>query len=444
MMTLSEILAFHDSVYNQCRPALLNTAKAGVIDDYDGLSYGIHGLLSMAEATGDVKRLDRAVEILSLCQAAAKDLTGDGLREWGPLSGGKPNQLIHFKIAACFARAAAIIQRNAAFSSVYSTQAAAFAKLAREVSVGYWVEREYKGAVPWLAVANGGWGTYKLSQDRTSHLGACVAHLSVATGEVTAKDLARKISTDFKGKWKDDGKGGAIWDVGLPLTEWKAESFPNAHAAPDTSHANAEPMMMVAAFEAGIPGVTVADLTKLGDHLVKVMWNGSLTNPMITNYIDGNNSAFQSEKQPGGIGNIMAGWAYLGRIHPGVQSVADSILSCMAKGIKNPTVNYNASDVGQLALSGALYRSRFPIFPLPPSGELVLTASRMDYGQGGELTTLTPQQGQSVVSLCAKSKPFTLVSGGNIHGVGVGSAGRVVAVDERVLLLSDGVEWFVF
>lgn len=427
-ITDDQILSFHDANYLANHADFVKTAKSGNVSNYYNLSYIVHGLLSAAEATEDTARLDRSIELLSAAFPLTVPITSKksrALRCWNPLVGGKPDQIPHFKIAAAFARAGAIIRKSPKFNGVYSALADRYSKLAREISVSYWIEDEYAGSIPWLTNANGGWGTYTLWQDRTSHLGAAASWLYPAAGETAVREIARKITTDFKGKWKDDGKGGVVWDLGVPLSVWKDQSFQNSHNAQDTSHANADPMMMVAGYESQIPGIIVGDLVKMGSHLINVMSTGTIGNPSVSNYIDGNNSPFINVSAPGGIGAIYPGWILLGRYHTGVQLLGEDILSCIIGGHPdvNPCVNYNSGVEGRIALSGHLYRNRKLSSiggGISGSGNLTIDRVRMEYNGGGDLKNLlmtaavTLQGGLAIFSLTAVDKPFRFVSGGNI------------------------------
>ncbi|MBU6415377.1 fibronectin type III domain-containing protein, partial [Patescibacteria group bacterium] len=139
-----------------------------------------------------------------------------------------------------------------------------------------------------------------------------------------------------------------IWDQGL-------NPDGSGHAI-DTSHANRYPDMAIDAVNAGIGALTKTDLTGLSNLLTAVIWDQSLSSPQFTNYIDGNNDPYGS-RPAWNDGLIYIGWVKLSGYDNKVLTVADAVLKAIMAGVSNPSLDYNSTYHGKIALSGHLAKA---------------------------------------------------------------------------------------
>src|SRR5205807_8844853 len=120
--------------------------------------------------------------------------------------------------------------------------------------------------------------------------------------------------------------------------------------APDVSHANRVPYMVVDAVEARSI-FTKMDLIGIGNLFANVIWNGSTKNPQFTNYIDGDNAPYGSRGAYAN-GQVYSGWITLGAYHSGVQTAAEAALDAIIAGVRNPSLDYMDTVYGKIALAG--------------------------------------------------------------------------------------------
>lgn len=332
---------------------------------YYSVSYYLHGMASAAEATGDVEVMDGLVadvlEILGTAQPLVRNgTTYMELPPWD--ANGNPQQLDTFQITGAIARTAAVIALNPAFKTRYASQFAQITAFVDQSVFQYWFDKQsgvyadpkssrLGGQIPWLSTALGGWGTYAVWSDKCSHLGMMATWMFQATGNPLYREYAQRVAQGFRDHVVMQD-GCLLWDKGIIPYDYDG----NFGASPDTSHANREPMMAVAMYEAGIE-FQAADLQGLTQTFLRLIWNQSETDIRFANYIDGGNAAFRTTPAWGN-GAVYLGWAMLGRYSPQAQRLL--ILTDRAIQTQqplNPSLAYNASSYGRIELAGTLARN---------------------------------------------------------------------------------------
>jgi len=163
------------------------------------------------------------------------------------------------------------------------------------------------------------------------------------------------VAKGFRTHVTVQGNGSWIWDQGIvPIV-----AGDNLDGSPDTSHANREPMMVVAMYESGVE-FTLPDLQAMASTLTSLIWNQSETSPMFTNYINGGNPTFMS-LNPWENGNMYLGWNMLGKYSPQVQRVlalSDQVIR--TQNALNASLSTNGTSYGRVELSGTLARNVRP------------------------------------------------------------------------------------
>jgi len=347
--------------------AIASEVLSGNPATYYSTSYVLHGLAAAAQASGDTGLMDTLVGYINQMIDRAQPLVRNGVtyHEWGPWdANGNPQQLMTFQSTVPLARTAAVIAGNPAFRTRY---AASFNRIVDYVDQSifkYWFDKQtgiyadpastrLGGIVPWLALVRGGWGSYPVWSDKCSHFGTMAAWMYQATRNPLYLEYATRIAEDFKthvtvvnGCW--------IWDYGkVPLTV-----AGNQDGSPDTSHANREPMMMVAMHEAGIT-FKLADLQGMAATLTDLIWNQSTTSPMFTNYISGGNSPCAGHPAWGN-GNVYLGWNMLGKYSQKVSyilALIDQEVRVTAASGLNLSLSSNGTRYGLIEMAGTQVRN---------------------------------------------------------------------------------------
>jgi len=163
------------------------------------------------------------------------------------------------------------------------------------------------------------------------------------------------VAKGFRTHVTVQGNGSWIWDQGIvPIV-----AGDNLDGSPDTSHANREPMMVVAMYESGVE-FTLPDLKAMASTFTTFIWNHNDANPMFTNYIDGGNATF-SANQPWENGVVFPGWAMLGRHSAEVQRVvALSYQYILTQRPLNASLASNNSPYGLTEFAGTLALNEVP------------------------------------------------------------------------------------
>jgi hypothetical protein len=275
----------------------------------------------------------------------ARDLNGDGYLEWGPIdSNNRPYQLYMYQSLGPMARAAALIMNNPTFRSKYQTQAQRYIRFVDDHVIQYWYKKVYNSSKVPCPVGI-------VWDDKCSLGGMILSFMYQATVDVLYRDLAKGVGEGFKSRLQP-ARTGWVWDNGIIPS-----GYGGVYAGvPDTAHTNRESMMVIYMHEAGIV-FSLSDVQRMANTLADTIWNGSITNPLFSNYINGSNIVFSNRTQPGSNGAIYLGWALVGGYSDKAQEAVSYLLKAIVDGKSNPSVDYNATSYGKVALSGHALRN---------------------------------------------------------------------------------------
>ena len=356
--------------------AIGNEVVSGDSRTYYYTSYYLHGMAAAADASGDTAIMDQLIGYINQMIAQAKPLVRNGITyqefgPWGP--DGNPWLLYTFQVTSALARTAAIIRTNPAFSNLYATQANTIIAFVNQSIYQYWFDKNVGiyadpssswlgGDIPWVTYDQGRHGSgYTVWNDKCSHFGAMSAWMYQATGNPLYMEYATRIATSFKTHVTVQSNGSWIWDQGIiDATVDDGNYADNLNGSPDTSHANREPMMAVAMYEAGIV-FTLADLQAMALTLTGTIWNQSTSNPMFANYINGGNQGFSGHTGAGENGYVYLGWNMLGKY----SAQAQYVLAIFWNAVLTQS-RQNASEVGNgtsyalVEMPGTLARNLAP------------------------------------------------------------------------------------
>jgi len=343
--------------------AIATQIQSGDSDTYYTTSYFLHALAGAAEATGDTTLMDALVGdcIQMIGYAKTKTRNGIDYPEWGPLDvNGNPGQLGTFQASGALARTAAIIAGNPAFATRYAKQFTTIVDFVDKSIFGYWFDKKtgvyadpgsqwLGGDVPWLPTSLGGWGSYPIWNDKCAHFGMMATWLYQATGKDLYKEYATRVAKGFL-THVTLSKGYMLWDVGLVTNS--VDDY-NTDGCLDTSHANREPMMVAAMYQAGIV-FQQADIQALAATFSDLIWNQDKVSPQFNNYIDGGNTAY-GPHGPYSNGYIYFGWNMMGRYSAKAQfalAVAHRLLETQSSGALSDSLSSNATPMGLLGMAG--------------------------------------------------------------------------------------------
>ena len=349
----------------KCHDAISREIAKGDAALYYSTSYYLHGLAAGAEASGDFEIMDQLIGFIDQFMAQARPLTRGGVTylEWGPWDvNGNPQQLNTFQAMGPLARTAAIIARRPQFKARYGAKADQIVAFVDQAMFRYWFDKKsgiypdpasprLGGMVPWVAKDLGGWGTYPVWNDKCSHLGMISTWMYLATRKPLYLEYATRVAKGFR-RHVAEQDGRWIWDKGIvPITPGDGQA-----GTPDTSHANREAMMVVTMYEAGIE-FHLRDVQAMAATFTDLIWNQSESNPMFSNYIDGENLMFRTSK-PWENGIVFHGWDMLGRHSAKAQRVLALFYHAMkVNAVLNPSLSRNASNQGRMLLIGTLARN---------------------------------------------------------------------------------------
>ncbi len=388
-------------------------------------SYYLHGLAAGAEASGDTALMDTLLGFIDRMIAHARPLVVDGItyQQWGEWDeNGRPKQLNCFQGMGPLARTAAVIANHPAFRTRYAAKRTQIVAFVDQAIFKYWFDKKvgvYKdptttrlgGLIPWLPTTLGGWGSYKFWNDKCSLFGQITAWMSQAAENDDDRALYReyssRIALGFRLSRQFQQNGNWIWDVG----KWPIAQGDNLTGVPDTSHANREPMMVVAMAEAGIE-FTQEEIRAMAKTLVNSIWNGDTSDPKFANYIDGQNLAYRTAP-PWANGIIYHGWDMVGKY----SAEALRVLAITHNRIItrkpsdpafNPSLGANASSYGRMMLAGTLARNRVggaavPVVPVRfvSAGNGAVAGNlnqQVALGESTEAVTAAPHAGYHFVN----------------------------------------------
>jgi hypothetical protein len=348
--------------------AIETEVGTGDVGVYYGTSYYLMGLAAAAEGTGDTEVMAALTGYIDQMLAKSQPVVRDGhsYMEFFPLdSTGLPQTLDSFQATGPLAWTAAIIRTHPEFSTQFADAATRIEAFVDESVFQFWFDKVngfysdpdgpwQGGIVPWLPTDLGGWGTYPVWSDKASHLGMIATWMYQATGKTLYLEYAQRIARGFRRHVTLDGRCW-IWDQGTVPTA----PGQNEDGSPDTSHANREPAMVAAMYEAGIE-FTLTDIQGLVATLLQRIWNQDASDPAFTNYIDGGNAEFQAAS-PWANGIIYHGWVMIGRYSSealNAFATAFALIQTQPPDYLNPSLRSNSSAYGRIELAGALARDQ--------------------------------------------------------------------------------------
>jgi hypothetical protein len=210
----------------------------------------------------------------------------------------------------------ALVRADPALQRVYGQQADAYLKVIRSDLIPKW--KPY-----WRDCGDGGllvaqvdealtYPGISLPHNQYLALGNALIWLYHSTGDSAYRDQAVKMARCFKShvRLADDRYDWNYWDA---VGEWDRPWDKPAEKRPeDTGHGSLDVSFVVDAAEAGIV-FDQADLQRLANTFLKVMWNGSLTEPAVGGSVNTARPTRQS-------GNLQD-WVRLSRQEPQVLAV---------------------------------------------------------------------------------------------------------------------------
>ncbi len=352
-LSLTQATALHQQVLKDSYQETKEMIQSADAEQYYLVSIQLMGMLSAVEATQDSAEFQKALDEIDAM--IAKVSTVNGHPAWKDASSGKPEDVYTLQTLQPIARAAAMIMTTPALKSKYAAKAKAYVRFVSSVLPGVDEGRLNLDASrypDWLEHDPEDWGEGVKWNDKSWLLGDIATFLYQATRETPYKTLAEKIGRAFKARLTPAGKGW-IWDKGQFIKDDR-----NTDKDWDTDHTNRVEMMLFMR-EAGIGPFTSDDVLRMSRTLTTTMWNGSTTNPLVSNYITGSNAPYSDHKKAGENGFIFSGWAMFGQVSSDVNRLTSAVLQAAQKNSGlNPTVSENwDSGYKQVALTGHYLRS---------------------------------------------------------------------------------------
>jgi hypothetical protein len=352
----NDLLSFYQSVYDQVYAENLDyfnsMAASGdttTENTYYTFQYVLAPTLSIFEATGEAKYLEQALTWAETMVSKAVIIDVNGDRNWsGPWQSPHTDTPISYLLndlqgSTELARLARIILTDPNLKIQYGDRAQAIYAFVRDeiVEKNLWV----RGGTQWFinvaCVVEEG----KPTNDKVVLLLRILRDLYLVDANPKYSDLVQQLAECFKGRFTSY-QGGIIWDLGIGY---------DGNPSEDTSHANRHPWAVVDLYQADVV-FTREYVDGLANLLLGVIWNGSLDDPMFTNFIDGSNDEVFG-REPWNNGLIYAGWVMLGQYNQEVQGVCDAVLDAILAGKNNPSLSYNRTIYGKLSLAGHLARN---------------------------------------------------------------------------------------
>ena len=352
----SDLLSFYQSAYDQVYAENLDyfnsMAASGdttTENTYYTFQYVLAPTLSMFEATGEAKYLEQALTWAETMLSKAVIIDVNGNRNWsGPWQSPHTDTPISYLLndlqgSTELARLARIILTDPNLKNQYGDLAQAIYAFVRDeiVEKNLWV----RGGMSWFinvayVVEEG-----KPISDKVVLLLRILSDLYLVDLEPRYGDLALQLGECFKNRFTAY-QGGLIWDLGIGY---------DGNPSEDTSHGNRHPWAVIDLYQADLV-FSREYVDGLANLLIGVIWNGSLDDPMFTNFIDGSNDEVFG-REPWNNGLIYAGWVMLGQFNQEVQEVCDAVLDAILAGKNNPSLSYNRTIYGKLSLAAHLARN---------------------------------------------------------------------------------------
>jgi hypothetical protein len=336
--------------------------------NYYTLEYVLMGALSLYEASGDERYLRQALRgsMAEIAHCTVIDSHGDcnWSGTWRPTTFATPAPIAlpldDAQGMTQLARLARLILTRPALSA-YRAQGVAVYRFVKAQWLDKWLNHRH--AWPWFR--DDMKSEAHAIDDKTVMLGEIMAHMTRAAeaqpSEARAARrfaaLARRLARgllDHEGgrpRFTPLGSGLGI-DIGRT---WADDDGGCGARSIDTAHANRYPAAMVAFHETGL-AFDRALLRDLAAGFAETVWNQSFAAPAFSNYVDGDNRCFRTRPAYGN-GAIYLGWNMLAAYSHEMFDVADATLRQWLAGTRNPSLEYNGSPFGIIALAGGLARA---------------------------------------------------------------------------------------
>jgi hypothetical protein len=343
-LKLAGYKAAFDAVYTAYSGEFDTLVASGDGETYYTFSYVLDGTISMYLGTKDETYLARALAWSETMLAKATIVDSNGDRNWsGPWASPYSATMISYHLddlqgSAPLARLVKVIKTSPALDALYGARANAILAFLKTDIVAKWAD--HRSAASWY---------HDNAYDKTVPYNDKIAlDLKILTDvyqidgsyQSTIDDLA----TALKQRLAPIGTNGAlIWDNGVGydgMTTW------------DTSHANRHPYVMFEVLKSGRI-FSSSDLAGVERLLTTVIWNGSVTDPRFTNFIDGTNVTYLG-RGPWGLGQIYSGWISLANVDATVFRAGDASLTAVLGKVSNPSVDYMNTEFGKTELAGHL------------------------------------------------------------------------------------------
>lgn len=350
------------------RQQLTDASQSGLSYTYYDIQPQIDALISLYQATYDTEFLEFALELcMNMLNSATYDL-GDGEHPiWdGRLDGEMQGDTIDTFLpdlqgSVPLARIARVILLDPDLAAVYGQEAAELAAFVDEHILCKWYDR---GLLTWM---------YQRQRwvDKLSLAGRLEADLARITPSNTRRfacqrsaaeshaSIVERLAEQYRTVISLDPARNAYffaYEVSDSSDPYNIiYSGPCADGPcisdPDSDHMNRELPFVLAAAEAGV-GFSEEDVRRWANTVTQYMWNGSLEDPLITNFHDGRDVQYLG--RPPGSGIISAGWILGGLVDTQIQQIGQAILDLRAvQWDYNNTVKIH-SGIRRLELAGHL------------------------------------------------------------------------------------------
>ncbi|WP_028536505.1 hypothetical protein [Paludibacterium yongneupense] len=367
------LLAYYRSTYDReyahYGDEFARMAAAGNGEDrnYYTLQYALMGALSLYEASGDRRYLYQALSWAraEMATCTLVDAFGDcnWSGTWQPVSFDAPDkiayQLDDVQGMTQLARLAYLILTRPALADLRA-QGIDIYRFVKAQWLTKWLD--HRDSWQWFYADMK--DEAKAIDDKTLMLGEIMAYMARASAAQPsewkdgvrmtsyASQLARGLLDHDGGKPRFSPQGSGLgMDIGVT---WSDDGDCGATAI-DTAHANRYPAAMMTFHETGFT-FDRSMLRGIAAGFVGTIWNGSLSSPAFSNYSNGDNRCFR-ERPPWGNGAIYFGWNQLAQYSWPMLHVVDATLRQIDAGTSNPSLDYNGSSFGIIALAGGLAKA---------------------------------------------------------------------------------------
>lgn len=349
-------LAYYKAIFDrelqEHQKALDNLAYNGsCYNGYYCLQWPLRAMIHMYQATGDRKYFEQALEWSLAAIAGARIRDEDGYKHWaGPWDYFGAQNIAYFLFAISasteIARLVSIIADDQELAREFMADARILhAHIAKNVVERYWERiRGWKNRS--CDKNRGAMSTKPMMAAQT------LVHLNAFRANAAYAAMAKGIADCFLARTSSFKNGSIIWDL---------ERIDSPYT--DTAHANRAPGMVLALYEAGF-AFDKSLVDGIGRLFTRVIWNGSVANPLFHNFIDGTNKVPHNSR-PDGLGPfrhgmIFSGFAWLSTHSCEAARAVQALLDAVEAGNMNASALMNASQragYGHLALIANVARA---------------------------------------------------------------------------------------